>query len=341
MARRRGFGSYYDDFHFPPPSVPREVKGGIKARSKRGAFGESWWARRWVQVLESFHLGARLTRGRTYARKGQVTDIQIEEGRVTAQVQGSRPRPYSVSIEVKTLTAAQWKKVAGRLGKEALYAAKLLAGEIPQDIEVVFAEAGITLFPARSRDLTTECSCPDWSNPCKHIAAVYYLLGEEFDRDPFLIFWLRGMTREGLVELMGVSPALAESGVPEGAGGRKKKQTSGAGGRKRTPSGGEPVAEPPPPGPYPPPPGPSPPPPGPLPPDPGAFWGSPSLPDAAGAEAWAAPARESGAALARRLGGFPFWRGQEGFLEAMDLIYARATRAGVEVLAASPEGEGR
>jgi uncharacterized Zn finger protein len=330
MARRRGFGSYYDDFHFPPPSVPREVKGGIKARSKRGAFGESWWARRWVQVLESFHLGARLTRGRTYARKGQVTDIQIEEGRVTAQVQGSRPRPYSVSIEVEILTTAQWKKVAGRLGKEALYAAKLLAGEIPQDIEVVFAEAGITLFPARGRDLTTECSCPDWSNPCKHIAAVYYLLGEEFHRDPFLIFRLRGMTREGLVGLMGASPALEESGVQETAGGGKKKQTSGARGRGRTPSEVEPAAKP------------SPPPPEPLPLDPGTFWGSPSPPGTAGPEAWAAaPARESGAALARRLGGFPFWRGQEGFLEAMDLAYAQAARAGVEVLAGSPQEDGR
>lgn len=327
MARRRGPGSYYDDFHFPPPSVPRKAKGGIKAQSKRGAFGKSWWAQRWVQVLESFHLGARLTRGRTYARQGQVTDIQIDEGTVTAQVQGSRPRPYSVSIEVKTLTAAQWKKVAGRLGKEALYAAKLLAGEIPQDIEVVFGEAGITLFPSRSQDLTTECSCPDWSNPCKHIAAVYYLLGEEFDRDPFLIFRLRGMTREGLVELMGASPALAESGVPETAGARKKKQTSGARGRKRPLPEVEPAAEP------------SPPPSEPLPPDPGAFWGSPSTPGATGPEAWAAPARESEAALARRLGGFPFWRGQEGFLEAMDLAYARAARAGVEALAGTREGE--
>jgi len=328
MARRRGPGSYYDDFYFPPPSVPRKVKGGIKARSKRGAFGESWWAQRWVQVLESFHLGARLTRGRTYARKGQVTDIQIEEGRVTAQVQGSRPRPYSVSIKVKTLSGAQWKKVAGRLGKEALYAAKLLAGEIPRDIEAVFAEAGITLFPSQSRNLTTECSCPDWSNPCKHIAAVYYLLGEEFDRDPFLIFRLRGMTRDGLVELMGSSPSLAESAAPGTAGGRKKKQTSGARARARTPSEVEPAAKP------------SPPPPEPLPPEPDAFWTSPSLPGAAGPEAWAAPGREPGAALARRLGGFPFWRGQEGFLEALDQTYARAARAGVEVLAAFPERDG-
>ncbi len=330
MARRRGSGSYYDDFHFPPPSVPREVKGGIKARSKRGAFGESWWARRWVQVLESFHLGARLTRGRTYARKGQVTDIQIEEGRVTAQVQGSRLRPYSVSIKVKTLTPTEWKRVAGLLGKEALYGAKLLAGEIPRDIEAVFAEAGITLFPSQSQNLTTECSCPDWSNPCKHIAAVYYLLGEEFDRDPFLIFRLRGMTRDGLVELMGASPALAESGAPKTTGGRKKKQTSGARGRARTPPEVEPAAKS------------SPPPPEPLPLDPGTFWGSPSPPGTAGPEAWAAaPAREPGAALARRLGGFPFWRGQEGFLEAMDQTYARAARAGVEVLAGFPQGDGR
>src|SRR3990172_10884459 len=206
-----GRGSWYSssDFYFPPPWKEGKAKGGIKAQTKRGAFGESWWARRWVEVLESFQIGARLARGRKYARQGQVTDIQIEEGKVTAHIQGSRSRPYSVTIGVKTLTEAQWKKVAGRFGKEPRYAAKLLAGEIPTDIEDVFRDAGLTLFPSRSQDLATDCSCPDWSNPCKHIAAVYYLLGEEFDRDPFLIFRLRGMSRGGLVGLLGSRPGAS------------------------------------------------------------------------------------------------------------------------------------
>ena len=82
------------------------------------------------------------------------------------------------------------------LSQQVIFTAKLLAGEMPQDIEQAFTDAGLSLFPAQSKDLDTECSCPDWSNPCKHIAAVYYLLGEEFDRNPFLIFKLRGMERE-------------------------------------------------------------------------------------------------------------------------------------------------
>src|SRR5579871_179396 len=93
------------------PSRPRQAKGGIKSQSKRGTFGESWWARRWMAVLDSFGLGARLTRGRSYARSGQVLSIDIESGVVKAKVQGSRPKPYSVTIGVKTLSTADWQKV--------------------------------------------------------------------------------------------------------------------------------------------------------------------------------------------------------------------------------------
>src|SRR5262249_52716413 len=163
----------------------------IKTQSKRGAFGESWWAKRWIAVLESFDIGARLGRGRSYARRGQVLSVDINEGRVKAKVQGSRPKPYDITIDVRVLGRADWDKVIRELAGLALFAAKLLAGEMPQDIEKLFQDAGLSLFPEKLRDLTTKCSCPDLSNPCKHIAAVYYLLGEEFDRDPFLIFKLR------------------------------------------------------------------------------------------------------------------------------------------------------
>ena len=96
------------------------------------------------------------------------------------------------------------------LGRQALFVAKLLAGEMPQDIEPVFREVGLSLFPAKLGDLETDCSCPDWSNPCKHIAAAYYLLGEEFDRDPFLIFTLRGLGRDALLARLGAtSPGRA------------------------------------------------------------------------------------------------------------------------------------
>ncbi|MDP2955379.1 MAG: SWIM zinc finger family protein [Longimicrobiales bacterium] len=327
MGPARGSWYYSSDFHFPPPSRPRKTKGGIKAQSKRGAFGESWWARRWVEVLESFDIGARLARGRKYARQGQVTDIQIEEGRVTAQVQGSRPRPYSVTIVVKTLTEAQWKKVARRLGEEARYAAKLLAGEIPTDIEDVFRAAGVTLFPSRSQDLVTDCSCPDWSNPCKHIAAVYYLLGEEFDRDPFLIFKLRGMTRSALLESLHGSPGAGKGSKPASATPAGKRGARAKGHSARPPKEEQAPA-------------PTAPSPEPLLPDPAGFWGS-AWPGAGSPEAEAAPTRRAGAALARRLGSFPFWRGRGGFLEAMDHACSEAEEAGLEILARLAEGQGR
>jgi uncharacterized Zn finger protein len=188
----------FDD-RFPPASKPRKAKGGIKARSQRGAFGTQWWAKRWIAVLEGFNLGTRLQRGRSYARAGQVLDISIVPGRVTARVQGSRARPYNVSIRVEVLGKPTWHKVAEHLTSEARFSANLLAGEIPHDIEDAFRACGASLFPATLHELQTECSCPDWANPCKHVAATYYLLGEEFDRDPFLLFALRGGVREQLL----------------------------------------------------------------------------------------------------------------------------------------------
>jgi uncharacterized Zn finger protein len=204
-----------------PPSRPLEAKGGIRAASRRGAFAASWWARRWIGVLEALDLGGRLARGRSYARRGQVLSIAVEKGRVEARVQGSRPEPYAVSLEVGTLAAADWRRAAAALRREARFAASLLAGQMPADVEDAFRAAGLSLFPQRRQDLRTSCSCPDSSNPCKHIAAVYYLLGEEFDRDPFLVFRLRGLEREALVALLDASPSTragavtAEATAPE------------------------------------------------------------------------------------------------------------------------------
>ena len=186
---------YYDYEH----TRPREAKGGIKAESKRGDFGASWWAKRWVQALENFSLGSRLARGRSYARRGQVVSIDVRPGEVAASVQGSRKRPYRVSIGVATLPGPDWQRLQAALVERPVFAASLLTGRMPENIEDVFVDAGLSLFPARESDLKTDCSCPDYANPCKHIAAVYLLLGEEFDRDPFLIFRMRGIERDELL----------------------------------------------------------------------------------------------------------------------------------------------
>jgi uncharacterized Zn finger protein len=189
-------GSRYDFWGRYPPSKPIEVEGGIKVKSKRGAIGDTWWSKRWVKILESFGWSNRLERGRRYARKGQVIDFKLSSGRVTANVQGSVKKPYSVTIEIKPFSDEAWDNAIEVMAKKAVFAAKLLAGEMPQNIEEAFDTAGMSLFPASSKDIKTNCSCPDSANPCKHIAAVYYVLAEQFDSDPFMIFLLRGRTQE-------------------------------------------------------------------------------------------------------------------------------------------------
>ncbi len=189
--------SWRDDFWGGyTPSKPIKVEGGIKAKSKRGSIGDTWWSKRWVKVLESFGWSNRLERGRRYARGGQVLDFKLAPGKVTARVQGSVRKPYSVSIEIKPLTDEAWNRVIEEMSQKAIFAAKLLAGEMPQNIEEAFDAAGMSLFPESSKDIKTDCSCPDSANPCKHIAAVYYILAEEFDRDPFMLFQLRGRTKD-------------------------------------------------------------------------------------------------------------------------------------------------
>ena len=181
----------------PRPRI--EVEDGIKARNARKGFASQWWARRWLAALDSFGWSNRLRRGRSYASTGQVVRYELKPGRITADVQGSRPRPYHVTIDLPPLSDPEWASVLDSMARQAIFGAKLLTGEMPQEIETVFTHAGCTLMPAHSRELATSCSCPDVANPCKHIAAVYYIIAEAFDQDPFLIFQLRGRTQEDVI----------------------------------------------------------------------------------------------------------------------------------------------
>ncbi len=184
---------------YPPPSRPRAVEGGLKARSTRGAIGQTWWSCRFIAVLEDIGLGNRLQRGRSYARKGQVISLDVAAGMVSALVQGSRSRPYRVRVGIAAFGKPEWAKLERALADNAWYAAKLLAGEMPEDVEEVFGRLGLSLFPAAASELSMDCSCPDWEVPCKHIAAVFYLLAEAFDEDPFSILAWRGREREALL----------------------------------------------------------------------------------------------------------------------------------------------
>jgi uncharacterized Zn finger protein len=215
-------GGRWEDW---PPARPIRVDGGIRAKSKRGAIGEQWWSRRFISVLESYGMSGRLARGRSYARAGQVLDFELAQGKVTARVQGSRVRPYQVRIGVLPLTTAQWRRVQDRLASQALFRAKLLAGEMPREIEEVFAECGTPLFPRSPADLDMHCSCPDWEVPCKHLAAVCYVLAEDFDRDPFGMLAWRGKARDELLAALrqiqagGSGPGQAGPGLAAAAAG--------------------------------------------------------------------------------------------------------------------------
>jgi uncharacterized Zn finger protein len=199
----------YDGYDGYVWSSPRKVPAGIKASSTQGSIGKTWWSKRWVRTLESFGMGQRLSRGRFYARLGQVISLDVDAGIVLSQVQGSQPKPYTAQIRLHPLTNEAWESVIDVMASQAIFAAKLLAGEMPTDIEEAFRSAHVPLFPAREQDLSTKCSCPDWANPCKHVAAVYYILAERFDEDPFLLFKLRGRTREEIIEALRVKRADA------------------------------------------------------------------------------------------------------------------------------------
>ena len=183
-----------------PARPARVVKDGIKA-SRVNTGHTSWWAQEWMKLLEVMdeEYGNRLARGKTYARLGQVISIDITPGHVKSLVQGTQSAPYQVEIHIEPILQSDWDKIIKGMVGQAYFLALLLAGQMPDNIEDVFDAAGASLFPRDDMEMDGECTCPDWAVPCKHTSAVYFLLGEEFDRDPFLLFLLRGMPREELL----------------------------------------------------------------------------------------------------------------------------------------------
>lgn len=198
----------------PPP------EHGIKA----GKLGESWWAKHWIAALEQV-LGAdsgRLARGRAYARSGRTHDLRVESGKVCAKVTGSRPKPYDVTLKLSPLSDDTWQRVLAEMASKAQFAAQLLTGQMPQALNEVFVACGTSLFPKDRKDLVTSCSCPDDGDPCKHVAATHYVLGEALDRDPFLLLELRGRTREQVLEALRASRGATPTTEPRAKKTEKK-----------------------------------------------------------------------------------------------------------------------
>lgn len=178
---------------------PIPVADGLVTSHSRGAMADTWWSKRFIDALESFGLGGRMDRGKNYARRGQVISLDVVAGLLMAQVQGSRPAPYVVTVKLDRATDAQWAHVEQAMQQRVGLVARLLAGEVPDDLEDAFAAAGVRLFPATWDDVDAACSCPDFGNPCKHIAAVLYLFADRLDTDPWLLLAWRGRTRDALL----------------------------------------------------------------------------------------------------------------------------------------------
>ncbi|MGD1875541.1 MAG: SWIM zinc finger family protein [Mastigocoleus sp.] len=177
-------------------------------------FSRTWWGDRFIQALEEFTDENRLKRGRSYARGGKVKSFSIKENCVSARVRGSvnpyfgvyKEPTYNIEIEIKSIAKTKWKQAIDKLSSKASVVSRLLLNEVPENIEDTFSELGLNLLPHSRGDFKTSCSCPDYANPCKHIAGVYYLVASQLDQNPFLLFELRGLSKTELQEKLAVSP---------------------------------------------------------------------------------------------------------------------------------------
>jgi uncharacterized Zn finger protein len=170
----------------------------------QGLGQQPWWVEQWMELINGYRFKKRLERAWEYARSGNVLSIRFEGRRVHARVQGSGEDPYKVKLWLDVLSDDDWGYVLEALGQKARWSAQLLAGVMPQDIERAFAASGRRLFPFKLQEVRSECTCPDKINPCKHVSAVYYLMGERFSEDPFVLFQLRGRTRSQLLSDLAV-----------------------------------------------------------------------------------------------------------------------------------------
>ncbi len=169
------------------------------AIGEEGLGQQPWWVEQWMELINSYRFKKRLERAWIYAREGNVLSIRFEGRRVHARVQGTENEPYKVKLWLDVLNDEDWSYVIEALSQKARWSAQLLAGIMPSDIESAFAASGKRLFPFKLQEVRSECSCPDKANPCKHISAIYYLMGDRFSEDPFVLFQLRGRSRLNLL----------------------------------------------------------------------------------------------------------------------------------------------
>jgi uncharacterized Zn finger protein len=184
-------------------------------------FSRTWWGDRFIQALEAFTDDNRLKRGRSYATGGKVKTFEINLNKITAKVRGSvnpyfgvyKEPTYNIEIQITPIAKNRWHEAIQKLSSKASIISRLLLNEVPENIEDTFSNLGLHLLPHSSQDFKTKCSCPDYANPCKHIAGVYYLVASQLDNNPWLLFELRGLSKAELQAKLADSPlgkALSE-----------------------------------------------------------------------------------------------------------------------------------
>lgn len=184
-------------------------------------FSRTWWGDRFIQALEAFTDDNRLKRGRSYASGGKVKSFEIDLNKITAKVRGSvnpyfgvyKEPTYNIEIQITPIAKNRWNEAIQQLSSKASIISRLLLNEVPENIEDTFSHLGLHLLPHSSKDFKTKCDCPDYANPCKHIAGVYYLVASQLDNNPWLLFELRGLSKAELQAKLADSPlgkALSE-----------------------------------------------------------------------------------------------------------------------------------
>ncbi|MCB5261135.1 MAG: hypothetical protein LHW64_07730 [Candidatus Cloacimonetes bacterium] len=204
--------SYYD-YWYPPKKPPKQVSGGIKTQSKRGRFATNWWSKLWVENFEARTDSGRLTRARSYARSGQTQDLEIAPGLVKASVQGTAGKPYQITVTMTLYSTEQIEAIYQELGSQPMIVAQLLNNNLPEEFDELLKNLNLFLIPKYNKDMHVSCNCLDWGDPCKHSAAILYLIAEEIDKNPFLLLKMLGIDKDSLLERLKLTGIKAKPAV--------------------------------------------------------------------------------------------------------------------------------
>lgn len=287
--------------------IPLPVRGGIHVQSPKPRASRKWWAAKWMDFMEELHMGARLGRGRSYAISGQVFQLDVSPGLVAASVQGGKSEPYHVKLQFEVIPSDVKAKLVAKLRARPLILAQMLVHNLPRSVDVMFRATGYPLVPSVANSFVASCDCPDYANPCKHIAAILILLTEAFESDPLRLLTLRGISREDLLGKDEHAPGTPSSSPISATDALYDGAFSAADSEQPQPCAGNHALS------------------GTMP-----FWGRASDMKA---DLGPAPVGSRKSPLISRLGGIPFWRGEQRFSEAMEQCSERYPSEGLRIRA--------